>query len=81
MVRRWAPSWRVEPGTAIFDLPQRRVSPYDHERRSERNHRAEDLMRKAIDHLEQELTKVRAGRANPNMLEGIRVDYYCLRCR
>ena len=37
---------------------------------------AEDLMRKAIDHLEQELTKVRAGRANPNMLEGIRVDYY-----
>lgn len=37
---------------------------------------AEDLMRKAIEHLEQELTKVRAGRANPNMLEGIRVDYY-----
>ena len=37
---------------------------------------AEDLMRKAIDHLEQELTKVRAGRAYPNMLEGIRVDYY-----
>jgi ribosome recycling factor len=37
---------------------------------------AEDLMRKAIDHLEQELTKIRAGRANPAMLDGIRVDYY-----
>lgn len=35
-----------------------------------------DLMDKAISHLESELTKVRTGRANPSMLEGIRVDYY-----
>ncbi|MBL7956873.1 MAG: ribosome recycling factor [Flavobacteriales bacterium] len=36
----------------------------------------EDQMRKAVDHLEHELTKVRAGAANPSMLEGVRVDYY-----
>ena len=33
-------------------------------------------MKKAIDHLEVELTKVRAGKANPQMLDGIMVDYY-----
>ena len=33
-------------------------------------------MQKAIAHLEAELTKIRAGRANPSMLEGIHVDYY-----
>lgn len=37
---------------------------------------AEDLMDKAVQHLENELTKIRAGRANPAMLDGIRVDYY-----
>jgi ribosome recycling factor len=37
---------------------------------------AEDSMRKAINHLEVELTKIRAGKANPQMLEGIMVDYY-----
>jgi len=36
----------------------------------------EDAMRKAINHLETELVKVRAGKANPNMLDGIMVDYY-----
>jgi ribosome recycling factor len=36
----------------------------------------EDAMRKAILHLETELVKVRAGKANPNMLDGIVVDYY-----
>lgn len=36
----------------------------------------EDSMRKAINHLEAELIKVRAGKANPNMLDGIVVDYY-----
>jgi ribosome recycling factor len=36
----------------------------------------EDLMRKAINHLETELTKIRAGKASPQMLEGIMVDYY-----
>lgn len=33
-------------------------------------------MQKAIDHLEAELAKIRAGRANPAMLEGIHADYY-----
>jgi len=37
---------------------------------------AEDSMKKAITHLEAELTKVRAGKANPQMLDGIVVDYY-----
>ncbi len=34
------------------------------------------LMEKAINHLESELQKVRAGKANPAMLENIMVDYY-----
>ena len=33
-------------------------------------------MEKAIDHLETELTRIRAGKANPTMLDGIVVDYY-----
>lgn len=33
-------------------------------------------MQKAIDHFEQELVKIRAGKATPNMLDGIVVDYY-----
>ncbi len=37
---------------------------------------AEDHMKKAIQHMESELVKIRAGRANPNMLDGIQVDYY-----
>jgi ribosome recycling factor len=37
---------------------------------------AEDSMKKAINHLEAELIKVRAGKANPQMLEGIVIDYY-----
>ena len=37
---------------------------------------AEAHMKKAIQHLEAELVKIRAGRANPQMLEGIVVDYY-----
>jgi ribosome recycling factor len=36
----------------------------------------EDSMKKAINHLETELVKIRAGKANPQMLEGIVVDYY-----
>lgn len=31
---------------------------------------------KAIDHLQSELTKIRAGKANPSMLDGVMVDYY-----
>lgn len=37
---------------------------------------AEDAMDKAINHLESELIKVRAGKANPNLVDGIMVDYY-----
>jgi len=37
---------------------------------------ADDHMNKAINHLEAELVKIRAGKANPQMLDGILVDYY-----
>ena len=37
---------------------------------------AEENMQKAISHLEAELLKIRAGKANPQMLDGIVVDYY-----
>ena len=33
-------------------------------------------MSKALNHLEAELVKIRAGKANPNMLDGIMADYY-----
>lgn len=36
----------------------------------------EELMQKAISHLEAELVKIRAGKANPQMFDGIVVDYY-----
>ena len=36
----------------------------------------ESLMAKALDHLETELAKIRAGKANPSMLDGLHVDYY-----
>ena len=35
-----------------------------------------DSMFKAIKHLEEELRKVRAGKASPDMLHGILVEYY-----
>ena len=35
------------------------------------------LMQKAIDHLESELVKIRAGKASPQLLDGLTVDYYC----
>lgn len=37
---------------------------------------ARDRMTKAINHLSNELTKIRAGKANPSMLDGIIVPYY-----
>ena len=36
----------------------------------------ESSMKKAISHLETELTKIRAGKASPAMLDGIYVEYY-----
>lgn len=36
----------------------------------------EDKMRKATDYLEGDLATVRAGRANPHVLDKVRVDYY-----
>ena len=37
---------------------------------------AENGMKKAINHLEIELSKIRAGKASPSILEGVNVDYY-----
>lgn len=37
---------------------------------------AKDLMTKSINHVASELTKIRAGKANPAMLDGIVVSYY-----
>lgn len=37
---------------------------------------AKESMEKSIRHLEEELAKIRAGKANPAMLHGISVDYY-----
>src|SRR5687768_16900871 len=37
---------------------------------------SKDSMDKAINHLESELVKVRAGKATPNIVDGIVVDYY-----
>ena len=37
---------------------------------------AEESMQKAITHLEKELTKIRAGKASPNMVSGVMVEYY-----
>ncbi|MFT5969538.1 MAG: ribosome recycling factor [Flavobacteriales bacterium] len=37
---------------------------------------AKEQMQKALKHLETEMLKIRAGKANPVMLQGIMVDYY-----
>lgn len=37
---------------------------------------AAETMQKAINHLEAEMVKVRAGKASPTMLDGITVEYY-----
>ena len=37
---------------------------------------AENGMKKAINHLDIELSKIRAGKASPSILEGVNVDYY-----
>lgn len=37
---------------------------------------AKELMEKAVEHTASELLKVRAGKAMPNLLEGIMVNYY-----
>ncbi len=37
---------------------------------------AKATMDKAIDHTEAELSKIRAGKAMPSMLDGLMVDYY-----
>jgi ribosome recycling factor len=37
---------------------------------------AKELMNKALVHVGHELTKIRAGKANPSMLDGIQVSYY-----
>ncbi|RLD73507.1 MAG: ribosome recycling factor [Bacteroidetes bacterium] len=37
---------------------------------------AEENMQQALHHLEREFQKIRAGKASPSMLNGVRVDYY-----
>ncbi|HRJ28766.1 MAG TPA: ribosome recycling factor [Cyclobacteriaceae bacterium] len=37
---------------------------------------AKESMNKALNHVGHELTKIRAGKANPSMLDGIQVSYY-----
>ncbi len=37
---------------------------------------AEDSMKDSMSHLETELTKIRAGKATPSMLDTVRVEYY-----
>lgn len=37
---------------------------------------AKEAMEKALNHLEIELTKIRAGKANPSMLDNVMVDFY-----
>lgn len=37
---------------------------------------AKELMDKAVSHTTSELTKIRAGKAMPNMLDGLEVEYY-----
>jgi ribosome recycling factor len=37
---------------------------------------AKEQMQKALKHLETEMLKIRAGKANPVMLQGVMVDYY-----
>jgi len=38
--------------------------------------KAKEEMGKAIDHLKVSLSKIRAGKANPSMLDSVNVDYY-----
>jgi ribosome recycling factor len=37
---------------------------------------ARDAMEKSVEHLRSDLVKVRAGKANPALLDGVSVDYY-----
>ncbi len=37
---------------------------------------AKERMEKALNHLEEELSKIRAGKATPSMLKNVKVDYY-----
>ncbi len=37
---------------------------------------AEEMMDKAVKHLTGELSRIRAGKATPNMLDGVEVEYY-----
>lgn len=37
---------------------------------------AESSMQKAIEHLDVELTRIRAGKASPTILDGVKIEYY-----
>ena len=36
----------------------------------------EEMMKSTLDFLEETLSRIRAGRANPHILDGIMVEYY-----
>ncbi|MFV0468264.1 MAG: ribosome recycling factor, partial [Dysgonomonas sp.] len=38
--------------------------------------KAEEKMQSSVEFLEETLAHIRAGKANPRILDGIRVDYY-----
>jgi len=38
--------------------------------------KADEEMKKAINHLQSELLKIRAGKASPSIIDGINIDYY-----
>ena len=39
-------------------------------------HSSEEKMKKAFDSVSRELSEIRTGRANPNLVEGLHIDYY-----
>ena len=41
---------------------------------------AEEDMQLAVDYLDEALQRIRAGKANPKILDGVRVDYYGTKC-
>ena len=41
---------------------------------------AEEKMELAVEYLDESLAHIRAGKANPKILDGIRVDYYGSAC-
>src|SRR6185312_13191351 len=56
--------------------PTRRDSPEDKIMINDITTDTDDGMKKAVDSFKRDLQKIRTGRANTAMLDGIKVDYY-----